>query len=72
MPAICELRPGDTLIIGGTEVTLEYKTGPRARLIVDAPAEVKITVKKTGRMSAMNVENEHGKHPVRQGPSAVP
>lgn len=37
-----ELSAGQTLTIGGTVVTLEHKSGQRARLLVQAPADIKI------------------------------
>lgn len=65
-----DLSPGDSLEIDGVTVTLKHKTGARARLVVDVPSEKKVTLNR--RRSAMNAENAHGKHPVRQGPSTVP
>lgn len=41
MSLIMELAPGDTLIIGGTNVRLERKTGQRARLVIDSPDGVR-------------------------------
>lgn len=36
-----DMAPGDTLVINGTIVTLEKKSGKRARLRVEGDAEVR-------------------------------
>jgi hypothetical protein len=71
MPACFDISPGDRIIAGGVELSLEYKTGARARIVVTAPAEIKIKHDKTRRMSAATMESTHGKHPVRQGPATI-
>ena len=38
-----ELRIGETLHIGNSTVTLEKKSGQRARLLVQAPADIPVT-----------------------------
>lgn len=66
-----ELAAGQSLTIGGAVVTLEHKSGQRARLTVVAPADLQIIRPKT-KPSAhecasspdMGKEHYHGKHPV--------
>lgn len=39
-----ELRVGSTIKIGETVVRLDYKSGQRVVLVIDAPSEVRIEV----------------------------
>lgn len=40
MAFFTDLAPGDTLIIGGTSVTVERKSGKRVRLRVEGDADI--------------------------------
>lgn len=66
-----ELAAGQSLTIGGATVTLERKTGQRARLTVLAPADLPIIRPKThprahecASSPDQGKEHTHGKHPV--------
>ena len=60
-----ELRIGETLHIGNSTVTLEKKSGQRARLLVQAHAGITIT-KPSAQECAPSPEKEpsYGQYPV--------
>lgn len=39
---VYELKPGETFTVGSTVVRLEHKSGQRARLSIDAPANIEV------------------------------
>ena len=76
-----ELAAGQSIAVGDTTVTLQHKSGQRARLLVQAPADTKIT--QTGLKPAtpsahecasspeQGKEHAHGQHPLRRSTPAV-
>jgi len=45
MPKLtADIRPNQTITIGNTPVRLERKSGQIARLVIDAPEQVRITL----------------------------
>ena len=41
---IADIKPNETITIGDTTVRLERKSGQIARLVIDAPEQVRITL----------------------------
>lgn len=41
---IADIKPNETITIGDTTVRLERKSGQLARLVIDAPEQVRITL----------------------------
>lgn len=48
MPAYFDLKVGESMTIGAATLTLQKKSGQLARLMVDAPDNVKVEVKRSG------------------------
>ena len=45
MPKLtADIKPNETITIGDTTVRLEHKSGQIARLVIDAPEQVRITL----------------------------
>lgn len=66
-----ELAAGQSLTIGGAVVTLEHKSGQRARLTVVAPADLQIIHPKThpsahecASSPTPGKEHTHGQYPL--------
>lgn len=77
-----ELAAGQSITVGDTIVTLQHKSGQRARLLVQAPANTPVT--HPGRNPVSNPsahecapspelgkEHTHGKHPLRRSTPTV-
>ena len=77
-----ELVVGQSITVGDTIVTLQHKSGQRARLLVQAPANTPVT--HPGRNPVSNPsahecapspelgkEHTHGKYPVRRSTPTV-
>lgn len=68
---IIELAAGDSALIGGARITLVEKSGKRARIVVQAPAEVPIqhpitnpSAHECASSPITGKEQSHGKYPV--------
>ena len=79
-----ELRIGETLHIGNSTVTLEKKSGQRARLLVQSDAGIRMIPQTAGHKPNTNLsahecapspelgkEHTHGQHPLRRSTPAV-
>lgn len=77
-----ELAAGQSITVGDTIVTLQHKSGQRARLLVQAPTNTPVT--HPGRNPVSNLsahecapspelgkEHTHGQHPLRRSTPAV-
>lgn len=42
-----DIAVGETLTVGDTTMTLQFKTGKKARLKIDAPRDLDVSIKKT-------------------------
>lgn len=52
-----DVKVGETLTVGGSDITLIHKSGQLARLVVSAPLETEIT---TPRQRSKIKEKQHG------------
>lgn len=79
-----ELRIGETLHIGNSTVTLEKKSGQRARLLVQSDAGIRMIPPNAGQKPNTNLsahecapspelgkEHTHGKYPLRRSTPAL-
>lgn len=77
-----ELAAGQSITVGDTTVTLQHKSGQRARLLVQAPTNTPVTHpgrNPTSNLSAhecapspeLGKEHTHGKYPVRRSTPTV-
>lgn len=59
-----DIKVGETLLIGGAQITLVAKSGQLARLVVTAPDEVAVVTPKQlkSRTTALNANTEHTTH----------
>ena len=55
-----ELKVGESLILGNTIISLESKSGQRARLAINADKNLLIITPQKQRMSANEKEKHHG------------
>ena len=55
-----ELKVGESLYIGNTVISLESKSGQRARLAINVDENLIITTPQKQRMSANEKEKHHG------------
>lgn len=53
MPLYFDLAPGDVVKVGEVKLSLEYKTGARARVAIDAPGDKSISIDKSRRTTAL-------------------
>ena len=66
-----DLKPGQSLQVGDTKITLERKDGQRARLLIQAPREVPIkrpisppSAQECALSPNLGKEQANGQHPV--------
>jgi|JRYL01.1.fsa_nt_gb hypothetical protein len=53
MPLYFDLAPGDVVKVGEVKLSLEYKTGARARVAIDAPGDKSISIDKSRRTNPL-------------------
>jgi len=46
---VTELKPGQTVIVGGARITLRDKVGKKAKLAIDANDSVKIEIERSNK-----------------------
>lgn len=77
-----ELAAGQSITVGNTIVTLQHKSGQRARLLVQAPTDTPVTHPGHSPISnpsahecapspELGKEHTHGQHPVRRSTPTV-
>lgn len=56
-----ELKPGQSIVVGDTTITMERKSGQTARLVIQAPEDTKIlTPARKSASPTKELEAHHG------------
>lgn len=53
---VCDLRIGDAIAVGLTRVRMAHKSGQVARLVVEAPADIAITLERAARNQVVSTD----------------